>query len=151
MRYHDVSVVGVRSSCCLFTLTIISRSAISLARKDLLGIKMPLWKMLLPAVVVHGLANFRGMKPLFKWNSSTPWSEMQLWPLHVPDSESLLQVVKKGYKKLMWGIILARVMGYCVKNYMMVNRRALKRTTTYKDNHAGFSAELATQEVLKKS
>jgi len=37
-------------------------SAIALAKRDLLGVRMPLWKLLGPAVVIHGMANFRGMK-----------------------------------------------------------------------------------------
>ena len=37
-------------------------TAIGLAKRNLLGVSMPLWKLLLPAVVVHGMANFRGMK-----------------------------------------------------------------------------------------
>lgn len=37
-------------------------TAIGMAKRDLLGVDMPVWKILLPAVVVHGMANFRGMK-----------------------------------------------------------------------------------------
>lgn len=37
-------------------------TALGLAKRDLLGVEMPLWKILLPSVVVHGMANFRGMK-----------------------------------------------------------------------------------------
>jgi hypothetical protein len=37
-------------------------TALRLARRDILGQKMPLWSILLPAMIVHGLANFRGMK-----------------------------------------------------------------------------------------
>lgn len=37
-------------------------TAVALAKRDLLGMEMPLWKLLAPAVVVHGMANFRGMK-----------------------------------------------------------------------------------------
>lgn len=37
-------------------------TAIALAKRDLLGVSMPIWKLLAPAVVVHGMANFRGMK-----------------------------------------------------------------------------------------
>ncbi len=37
-------------------------TALGLARRDVLGQKMPLWKLLLPAAVIHGMANFRGMK-----------------------------------------------------------------------------------------
>ena len=37
-------------------------TALALAKRDLLGVDMPLWKLLAPAVVIHGMANFRGMK-----------------------------------------------------------------------------------------
>ena len=37
-------------------------TALRLARRDVLGQKMPLWSILLPAMIVHGMANFRGMK-----------------------------------------------------------------------------------------
>jgi hypothetical protein len=37
-------------------------TALSLARRDILGQPMPLWKMLLPSAIIHGMANFRGMK-----------------------------------------------------------------------------------------
>jgi hypothetical protein len=75
---------------------------------------------------------------------------MQLSPLSSAGPSTLLELIKKGYSKLMWFIILSRVFGYCVKNYYMVNRQALKRATTYAGNSAAFSAELATADVLKK-
>lgn len=37
-------------------------TALALAKRDLLGVDIPLWKLLGPAVVIHGMANFRGMK-----------------------------------------------------------------------------------------
>lgn len=37
-------------------------TALALAKRDLLGFFIPLWKLLAPAVVVHGMANFRGKK-----------------------------------------------------------------------------------------
>ena len=37
-------------------------TALLLARRDVLGVNMPLWKILGPAVLIHGMANFRGMK-----------------------------------------------------------------------------------------
>lgn len=37
-------------------------TALALAKRDLLGFYTPLWKILAPAVVVHGMANYRGMK-----------------------------------------------------------------------------------------
>jgi len=76
---------------------------------------------------------------------------MQLSPLTSLDpSATLPQLLRKYYPKLMWLILLSRVLGYCIKNYYMVNRQALKRTTTYAGKHAAFSAELATAEKLKK-
>jgi len=51
----------------------------------------------------------------------------------------------------MWLIILLRVMGYCVKNYFMINRKAVKRTTTYAGKHSAFSAELVAAQVLRES
>jgi hypothetical protein len=37
-------------------------TALGLARRDVLGQQMPLWKLLLPAAIIHAMANFRGMK-----------------------------------------------------------------------------------------
>jgi hypothetical protein len=37
-------------------------TAIALAKRDLLGVEIPQWKLLAPAIVVHGMANFRGKK-----------------------------------------------------------------------------------------
>jgi hypothetical protein len=125
-------------------------TAIALAKRHILGVDASSWHLVLPAAILHGMANFRGMKPLFKSNSATPWSEMQLSPLSSAGPSTLLELIKKGYSKLMWFIILSRVFGYCVKNYYMVNRQALKRATTYAGNSAAFSAELATADVLKK-
>jgi hypothetical protein len=37
-------------------------TALLLARRDVLGVNLPLWKIIGPAVFLHGMANFRGMK-----------------------------------------------------------------------------------------
>lgn len=126
-------------------------TALELAKRDLLGVDMPSWRLLLLAVVIHGMANFRGMKPVFKWNSSTPWSEMQLSPWNVADDSTFAQLLNKGFAKLLWLIILGRALGYCTKNYYLISRQAVKRTTTYAGNHSAFSAELATADMLKKA
>jgi len=125
-------------------------TALQLAKRNLLGLEMPMWKLLLPAVVIHGMANFRGKKPIYRWGSATPWAEMQLPAFHVPDSSSLPKLLTKGFAKIMWFIIITRVIGYCVKNYYMVNRQAVKRTTTFAGRPASFSAKLTTSEALKK-
>lgn len=126
-------------------------TALELAKRDILGVHVPLWRMLAPAVFIHGMANFRGMKPIFRWNSSTPWSEMQLSPWYETDTSSLSQIMMKGFQKLVWLTVLGRVLGYCVKNYYLIGRQAVKRATTYAGKYAAFSAELAAAEMLRKS
>jgi hypothetical protein len=126
-------------------------TALQLARRDVLGLAMPLWRILFPAALLHGMANFRGMKPIFKWNSSTPWSEMQMSPWKTAEDSSFLKVDSKTFSKMMWITIMGRVLGYCIKNYYMVCRQAIKRTTTYALNQAAFSAELEAADLLKKT
>ena len=125
-------------------------TALLLARRDVLGIDLPTWKILGPAVFIHGMANFRGMKPIFKWNSSTPWSEMQINQLKKGDVV-WRQLLPKSYAKLVWLTILCRVAGFCVKNYYLIGRQAKKRTTTYSGKLYAFNAKLQTDAMLKRS
>lgn len=148
-------------------------TALFLARRDILGVNMPMWKIIGPAVFIHGMANFRGMKvsclcapvfpslqpfltlrvcrqPIFKWNSATPWSEMQLYPWKVGSNFTLKQILSKSYAKLVWFTILCRVLGFCVKNYYLIQRQAMKRMTTYSGKLYAFSAKLETDAVLKR-
>lgn len=37
-------------------------TALLLARRDVLGVNLPQWQIIGPAVLIHGMANFRGMK-----------------------------------------------------------------------------------------
>ena len=98
------------------------------------------------------LNDIRGkQQPIFKWNSATPWSEMQLYPKLPSENTTLGQLLAKAFPKVMWLIILCRVLGYCVKNYYLVNRHALKRTTTFAGKHAAFSAALEATETLKRT
>ena len=73
--------------------------------------------------------------------SSSMSIQDQTWP----------QIIGKAFPKIMWLVILCRVLGYCVKNYYLINRQAVKRTTTYAWKHAAFSAELAATEMLKNT
>jgi len=130
-------------------------TALQLARRDVLGVELPGWQILAPAVFIHGMANFRGKKPIFKWNSSMPWSEMQLFKKEIWDdlvkSPSFTEMLKKSFGKLMWLSILLRVLGYCIKNYYLIGRQAVRRTTTYAGKQAAFSAELVAGDILKKT
>jgi hypothetical protein len=76
---------------------------------------------------------------------------MQLSPNFMTEDTTFAQLAGKAFPKIMWLIILIRVAGYCVKNYYMINRQAVKRTTTYAGKHSAFSAELAAAEMLKGS
>lgn len=126
-------------------------TALLLARRNILGVNTPLWKILGPAVFIHGMANFRGMKPIFKWGSSTPWSEMQLYPWKEGSTFTLKQLLSTSYAKIVWFTILLRVFGYCVKNYYLIGRQAMKRVTTYSGKLYAFSAKLETDAVLKRA
>ena len=126
-------------------------TALEWAKRDVLGVDLPMWRILAPAVIIHGMANFRGMKPIFKLNSSTPWSEMQLNPWNMEDNSTFKQLMSQGLSKLIWFSILFRVLGYCIKNYYMISRKAVKRATTFAGKQAAFSAELAAADMLKKT
>ncbi|KAL7501282.1 hypothetical protein ACHAWT_011087 [Skeletonema menzelii] len=126
-------------------------TALLLARRDVVGIDLPIWKIVGPAIVIHGLANFRGMKPIFKWNSSTPWSEMQLPPFKTGSDFSFTHLIPTSYAKIVWTTILLRVFGFCVKNYYLTGRQAMKRTTTYSGKLHAFEAKLHTDSFLKKA
>jgi len=125
-------------------------TALELAKRDVLGLNIPLWRMLLPAVFIHGMANLKGMKPAFKWNGTAPWSEIQMSPWYVADYSNLAQLGARALPKVMWFIIIGRVSGYCIKNYYMVGRKAVKRSTTFAGNKAAFNAEIEAAEVLKR-
>merc|ERR1719253_1212298 len=127
-------------------------TALLLAQRDVLGVNLPTWKILAPGVFIHAMANFRGMKPIFKWHSSTPWSEMQLSQLRKGDGNSDIfkQLLPKSYAKLVWLTILCRVFGFCVKNYYLIGRQATKRITTYSGKLHAFNAKLQTDAMLKR-
>ena len=76
---------------------------------------------------------------------------MQLSPISMDDPSTFGQLVNKGFAKLMWLIILSRVLGYCIKNYYMINRQAVRRATRYVGKQSAFSAELVTTDILKKT
>lgn len=124
-------------------------TALGLARRDVIGVNLPMWKILGPAVFIHGMANFRGKKPIFKWNSSTPWSEMQINQLKRGDI--MRQLLPKSYAKIVWITILCRVFGFCIKNYYLIGRQAMKRTTTYSGKLHAFNAKLHTDAILKQA
>ncbi len=73
----------------------------------------------------------------------------QLW-WDFADNATLSEIFTKGFAKFMWFVILARVFGYCVKNYYMITRRAVKRSTIFAGKTASFSAEIKAADALKR-
>jgi hypothetical protein len=121
-------------------------TALQLAKRDVLGIYMPLFKIIFPAVFVHGMANFRGKKPVFKWSSSTPWLELQMSPWNVASGSTMFQILKKGFAKFMWLSFLGQVLGHCVRNFYMITRQAVNRTSACSAGQKAFSAEIKAAE-----
>ena len=108
------SLYPIHELCAILT-------SLQLCKKYVLGWNdLFSWKVIAPAVIFHGMANFRGMKPIFKWNSSTPWSEIQMSPWNAMHGLSSSQLIQKGFTKLMWLILLSRLTGYCIKNYYLI-------------------------------
>ena len=75
---------------------------------------------------------------------------MQLNQLKKGNGSILTQLLPKSYAKLVWLTILCRVFGFCVKNYYMIGRQAMKRTTTYSGKLHAFNAKLQTDAILKR-
>jgi hypothetical protein len=74
---------------------------------------------------------------------------MQLSLNVVMEDATFAELAGKALPKIMWLIIVGRAAGYCVKNYSMINRQAVKRATAYAGNHSAFSTELAAAQTLK--
>ena len=47
-------------------------TALQLARRDILAVKIATWKMILGAIFVHIMANFRGMKACIQMELCCP-------------------------------------------------------------------------------
>lgn len=75
---------------------------------------------------------------------------MQLNQLKKGDDLVWKQLLPKSYAKLVWLTILFRVFGFCMKNYYLIGRQAMKRTTTYSGKLHAFNAKLQTDAVLKR-
>lgn len=106
-------------------------TALNLVRQDILGERMSWFRLLAPAVILHSMANFRGMKPVFKWASSSPWTEMQLQALSAPDYATALQQIWKAVWGLVWFAVLARVLGYIMFRHYLLSKQVKIRYANY--------------------
>ena len=126
-------------------------TAMELVKSDVLGKPMPAWKMVLPAAFLHGMANFRGKKPLFKWGSSAPWVEMQLQAWSTADDAPAGRVIANGVLGLFWLSALAKALVSLCKRYYELakeQRRDLRlRRYSSWQRHAGTTDAKAGAEV----
>ena len=76
---------------------------------------------------------------------------MQLNQLKPGNDHVWKQLMPKSYAKFVWLTILCRVYGFCIKNYYLIGRQAMKRTTTYSGKLHAFNAKLQTDAMLKKT
>ena len=76
---------------------------------------------------------------------------MQLNQLKQGSDPTWKQLLPKTYAKLVWLTILCRVLGFCMKNYYLIGRQAMKRTTTYSGKLYAFNAKLQTDAMLKRA
>jgi hypothetical protein len=77
-------------------------TALALAKKDLLGYKMSYFQILSRSVILHAMANFRGMKPFYIWGSDRPWDELQLQAWNAIDEATPTEMITKTATSLLW-------------------------------------------------
>jgi len=97
-------------------------TALALARRNLLS--QASWDVVSvgPAVVLHAMANFRGMKPLYVWGSKRPWDELQLQAWNAADDATPQQLLIVGILNLLWFMVLVRTLTHIVQSYIEITR-----------------------------
>ena len=81
--------------------------------------------ILWPAISLHAMANFRGMKPLFSWSSLRPWQEMQLQAWNAIDTSTPVQMLVQGGVNLLWFLWLVRLFAGVMKDYVAATQQHL--------------------------
>ncbi|CAM9198651.1 unnamed protein product [Chrysoparadoxa australica] len=97
-------------------------TAMNLARREILGENVPMWKVYFPAALLHAWANFRGKKPMFKWKADAPWNELMLQAFVIPKNASVTQLVHRGIATVVWVSILLKVLAFTIKTYWRLHR-----------------------------
>ena len=63
------------------------------------GYKTSYFQVLFPSVLLHAMANFRGMKPFYVWKSSRPWDEVLYFTLLYPSLFHVMSEHVMSYHK----------------------------------------------------
>jgi len=82
--------------------------------------------VVLPAALLHASANFRGAKPVYKWESNQPWVELQLQAWNQPDDAAPAQLLSKSVASFMWWGLLLRIFAYACHEYFRASALAAK-------------------------
>lgn len=102
-------------------------TALALAKRELLGHKEWDFRTILPAVMLHAMANFRGTKPFFVWNSNRPWDEIQLQAWNTADNATPQQLVIAGVFNVMWFMVLMRSLVGVLRDCVVLSREYASR------------------------
>jgi hypothetical protein len=79
------------------------------------------------SVFLHAMATMRGMKPLYVWDSSRPWDEVQLQAFNARDNRSPLQLVVSGALNLLWFAGLYKYIQIALKKYFRLSQQFLQK------------------------
>jgi len=111
------SVHPIRELCGLLT-------GLRWAARDMLNHKTSLLSIIWPAVVLNSMACFRGMKPVYVWQSRKPWEDVQLHVLHYMDIHPLNspEVYLRLISNVLWYAYLIKVMVNISSDYVRLSR-----------------------------
>jgi hypothetical protein len=101
-------------------------TALALARRDILGHKISLFSAIAPAIVLHSMASFRGVKPMYVWSSRRPWDEIQLQAWNAADGSAPQQLLLSGGMNLLWFGVILRSLSTCVNNFFILRTEFIK-------------------------
>ena len=74
------------------------------------------------SILLHSMACLRGMKPLFVWDSSRPWDEIQLQAMNAVDARTPVQLAIAGVLNFMWFGVLYKYIQVVIKKYFTLSR-----------------------------
>ena len=102
-------------------------SALHLAGIDLLQKRTFRFYAAMSAVILHAMANIRGMKPLYVWDSSRPWDELQLQAWDAESNATPQQLLLTGGMNLLWFMVLFRHLSQLLTLYFRLSKEVATR------------------------
>ena len=99
-----------------------SSSAVDTQKRRRRGITVPYRSILL-----HSMACLRGMKPLYVWDASRPWDEIQLQAMNAVDARTPAQLAIAGVLNFLWFGVLYKYLQVVIKKYFTLSRDHFRR------------------------